>query len=67
MKLSYNHPIFFWLFNDILGNNVMEDLTTIRRPYNGTCIILCDTILALLLYPVISGAREGLNVREGKE
>jgi hypothetical protein len=36
-----------------LSNNVMEDLTTIRRPCNGTCIMLWDTILTLLLYPII--------------
>jgi hypothetical protein len=31
----------------------MEDLTTIRRPCNGTCIMLYGTVLMLLLYPII--------------
>jgi hypothetical protein len=33
----------------------MEGLTTIRRPCNGTCIVLCGTILVLLLYPNFYG------------
>lgn len=33
----------------------MEGLTTIRRPYNRTYIVFCDTILVLLFDLIICG------------
>jgi hypothetical protein len=36
----------------------MKVLTTIRRPCNGTYIVLCSTILMLLLYLIICGDDE---------
>jgi hypothetical protein len=47
-----------WLFNNFLDDNVIEGLTTIWWPCNGTHNVLCGIILVLLLYLIIYGVVE---------
>jgi hypothetical protein len=58
MILDFSHPSFL-LFNNLLGHNVIEGLTTVYLPCNGTCNVLCSIVLVLLLYPIIFGVLNG--------
>jgi hypothetical protein len=48
----------FWLFDKLFCDNVIQGLTTIWWPCNGTCNVLCGTILVLLPYSMIHGVIE---------